>query len=63
MLSLEFIVVLLRDFDVSLLDAVGFPVECKEEEEVLDSSEGKHQRGGYWVVTAEDQRLEVNSKD
>ena len=33
-------------------------VEGHEEDEVLDSSDGKHQGGGHWVVAREDERLE-----
>ena len=53
------VVALLNRLDAGLFGAVGFPVECEEEKEVLDSRECKHQRGGSGVVTVEDERLEV----
>ena len=53
------VVVLLCRFDGGLFGAVGSPVECQEEKEVLDSRECKHKRGGCRVVTVEDERLEL----
>ena len=53
------VVVLLGRFDDGLFGAVGSPVECQEKKEVLDSREGKHERGGSGVVTVEDEWLEM----
>ena len=55
------VVVLLCRFDGGLFGfgAVGSPVECEEKKEVLDSREGKHERGGSGVVTVEDEWLEM----
>ena len=55
------VVVLLSRFDGGLFGfgAVGSPVECQEEKEVLDSRGSKHERGGCGVVTVEDERLEM----
>ena len=38
-------------------------VEGHEENEVLDSSDCKHQRSSHWVVAREDQRLECVEED
>ena len=56
------VVVLLGRFDDGLFGAVGSPVESEEKEEVLDSRECKHERGGSGVVTVEDERLECYKK-
>ena len=58
-LPLQNVVVPLRRLDAGLLGAVGSPVECQEEKEVLDSRECEHERGGGGVVTVEDERLEI----
>ena len=43
--------------------AANLSVEGHEEDEVLDSSDCKHQRSGHWVIAGEEQRLEGVEED
>lgn len=43
--------------------AVSFLIESHEEKEILNTSDGKHEGGGDWIITLEDEGLEGVEED